>query len=141
VNQQWIQDVHTRANKATPGPWCNVKKQSEIIGTCFEVRTAGDYPRSIASALVFGSDKALEQVEADFEFLARARTDVPQLLRLAEEMAEELQRVRHILLQSDCSIMEWPNGTLEIEAIAESRAVERIEALIAKYRGEVNGNA
>ena len=94
-----------------------------------------------SSALVFGLDKALEHVEADFEFLARARTDVPQLLRLAEEMAEELQRVRHILLQSDCSIMEWPNGTLEIEAIAESRAVERIEALIAKYRGEVNGNA
>ena len=37
MNQQWIQDVHTRANKATLGPWCNVKEQSEIIGTCFKV--------------------------------------------------------------------------------------------------------
>lgn len=89
MNQQWIQDVHTRANKATLGPWCTVKEQSEIIGTCFKVRTAEDYPRSIASALVVGSDKALEQVETDFEFLAHARMDIPALLEVVEELSDK----------------------------------------------------
>ncbi|OPZ43049.1 MAG: hypothetical protein BWY95_02265 [Bacteroidetes bacterium ADurb.BinA104] len=133
MNQQWIQDVHTRANKATLGPWCTVKEQSEIIGTCFKVRTAEDYPRSIASALVVGSDKALEQVETDFEFLAHARMDIPALLAAVEELRDTLMWA-YSFLEGNLASLDLMHGPEAIRA--EIRAqLGCLAPVIKKWRG------
>lgn len=83
LTSEQVKDIEERAAKATPGPWSVDEIFDEDDGTRF---------RSIDGWSEDG-EEYLCLCEADAEFVADARTDIPALLADRRELVELLDRV------------------------------------------------
>lgn len=78
--EQWLQEVRKRADMATEGPWeahIPITNNNECYGF-----TQATLKREIP----FYTPKTDVQAKRDCLFLAHARTDIPRLLTLVEEL-------------------------------------------------------
>lgn len=94
-----LEAIETRTNAATQGPW---KRSAEQDDTPVVYRNhtavAG------AAEVIFTADWG---TEADAEFAAHARQDVPDLVARVRELEEENQKLRDVLENVSCA------GTLD----------------------------
>ncbi|MER5694893.1 hypothetical protein ACWDBO_31285 [Streptomyces mirabilis] len=86
LTDQQLDEIETRANAATPGPW----ELYEGYGPHFYAYLRGCHLQGIGT-LNFGDGEA---ADADREFVTHAREDVPALLA-------EVHRLRALLAQCD----------------------------------------
>ena len=94
MTPEQLAEIRARAEAATPGPW-----------ECIESFPPGEFalaarppdevgPLTIA---IVGNDDAWEDAEANTQFAAHARTDIPALL----DYIEELQKAESYQFRSD----------------------------------------
>jgi hypothetical protein len=117
----WLQEIHERADKATPGPWGTDK--------------AAPYERFSFYIPEIMSPPEMRQydglTEEDAAFCAHARTDIPRLIGLVEEMAATVQA----LVDMQCKRMGCTScNNTECLSKLWGQAYE----VLAKYRGEVD---
>jgi len=117
----WLQEVRDRADKATEGPWDMVWEDGEAY-----VFRGRNWNREWVASAATSDDTA---------FIAHARTDVPRLVELVGEMAEQLE----CLIPRGCDIECEDCMRRERERYdrCDRQAVLR---MLAKYRGEVENN-
>ena len=121
----WLQEIRDRADKATPGPWAAEDANSH--------KHCAFYIPEIMSAPSMPQYDGLTTEDA--EFIAHSRTDVPRLIALVGEMAEQLE----CLIPRGCDIECEDCMRRERERYdrCDRQAVLR---MLAKYRGEVESN-
>lgn len=89
LSDRELQEIEERAAGATEGPW--VADGGEIYG-------AHEGGREVWNRRVTEDGEFLwighTEVDADAEFIAAARTDVPRLVAVVRGQAEEIQRLR-----------------------------------------------
>ena len=70
MNEQELQEIEERANKATPGPWMEVAESGEwwIAGP------------DASENFVMATNASENILQADIDFIAHARADVPALI-------------------------------------------------------------
>ena len=124
----WLQEVRDRADKATPGPWT-----AEDANPHKPHKRFAFYIPEIMSAPSMPQYDGL--TEEDAEFIAHSRADVPRLVELVAEMAEQLE----CLIPRGCDIECEDCMRRERERYdrCDRQAVLR---MLAKYRGEVENN-
>ena len=155
----WIQEAKDRAEAATPGPWYrngsltpgrkSMTVRSSMtdalwrdahVAQCAEAKRDNGLIAKTSYGSFHGGavDGAWDNRNADAEFIAHARTDVPRLLELVEEMAEALRLAGGALAEA-CDVMHGGHhpGQLLDKAFYASVAVD---SALAKYRGEVSSN-
>lgn len=90
MNKININEIEARAKAATEGPWINIKGQIR-----------GNSGRSLArlGPVVWMGVRGFqpEQAMIDSEFIAHARTDIPDLIEYARELEKENDRLREML--------------------------------------------
>ncbi|GIM45942.1 hypothetical protein DNHGIG_14910 [Collibacillus ludicampi] len=101
MNKEQLQAIRERVNRATPGPW-SIHREDVGDDVVFYVPTMiKSEKRTIVDSdggLISWSEPCTsEQVEADAEFIAHAREDVPALLNEVERLEEENRRFREAL--------------------------------------------
>lgn len=96
TTEQRLAEIADRAEKATPGVWENEPRDFGSFGIEKASITAGWRASSNASRCV-----SEEQAEANGEFIAAARQDIPWLLELVREQREALQRVAAFAAYAD----------------------------------------
>ena len=117
MTPEQLAEIRARSEAATPGPW-----------ECIESFPPGEYalaarPPDEAFPLtlaVVGNDDAWEDAEANTQFVAHARTDIPALLDYIEELEaklsltyDEAERVETALAAIRSS--KWPTNAKEID--------------------------
>jgi len=98
--------IQERVDKATPGPW-ELAANGPWIG-------AGDYaydevlaPAQVqCMAYCYGGSSQIEISEADREFIASARTDIPALLAALKEAEAERDRLRAVVERVEAVVEE-----------------------------------
>ena len=117
LTDELIAEVEARCSNATPGPWASYE---------YMVLNAGEY-----SIVVCDSGENGES-EKDAEFIAHARTDIPDLLAEVktlkaekESIAEEYsQRLSHAI---DDYYNAWANQQVEMEQLKKQLAQAEAE--------------
>jgi len=154
----WLQEIRYRAEAATKGPWYRngsyiPGRKSMVVRSPWTDKQRGDLhvaqcaeaklSKGLIAKTSFGSvdrgrDPEWDNRDADAEFIAHARTDVPRLLELVGEMGEAL-RLAGGALDEACDVMHGGHhpGQLLDKAFYASVAVD---SALAKYRGEVSSN-
>lgn len=120
----WLQEIRARADAATKGPW---RRDGNDLWHEGKGYNDPDDPHKILAVSVCHCDEC----RANMEFCAAARTDVPRLLGLAEEMAGALQA----LVDTNCEqigCMRCGNSK------CLSQLWGRAYKVLAKYRREVD---
>lgn len=85
--------IEARANAATPGPWEHCTKGYD--GLPLVVAEGYGFP---AEPLGQSGTHVIETMEADAEFIAHSRTDIPALLAAVRERDNTIARVREVSL-------------------------------------------
>jgi hypothetical protein len=139
----WLREIRDRVDKATEGPWYVMEDDDDLcmcmVGVAKDpMNSYGNYGNTIAITLlqaprVADVDDARWDENADF--IAHSRADVPQLVELVAEMAEQLE----CLIPRGCDIECEDCMRRERERYdrCDRQAVLR---MLAKYRGEVENN-
>jgi hypothetical protein len=94
LTQQDLRSIKERVEKATPGPWCVAGSDRDYV-----IAKHGDSERSSDNPILWADEDCLEGKKEDAEFIAQARTDVPQLV-------EEVYRLRAMMQ----GILNWQFG-------------------------------
>ena len=94
MNEQRLQEIKERAEKATPGPWKVYQDAiSTSIGTEFiHPQLNGPMP-VITDAYHVGGAINIYIDDADAEFIAHARQDVPALIAEIERLRSVIWRI------------------------------------------------
>lgn len=100
-----LEEIRAREAKATQGPWMTA--DTEIVGGPEE----GPF-ELVASCRQ--TQKSFEQEEADADFIAHARTDIPTLLSHISTLEERVVFLEKALDQAvvEGSIQIYPNGKM-----------------------------
>ena len=153
----WLQGIRDRADKATPGPWYRngsyiPGRKSMVVRSPWTDKQRGDLhvaqcaeaklSKGLIAKTSFGSvdrgrDPEWDNRDADAEFIAHSRTDVPRLVELVGEMAgalEEAQELLDDLRGAARDAGDW--RVLDDIDAAEAHS----KAALRKYYGEVNDN-
>lgn len=89
-----LAEIEARVEAATEGPW---RFQPEGESHCGEPQCCSDYWDN----RIWGADRVLAEShmlsEADAEFVAHARTDVPWLIEQVRQRDEVIERVRALV--------------------------------------------
>lgn len=109
MTENELNDIRNRASRATPGPWQTV---NEGKMTSSVTQSPGGYGKAIT-----GWGRVL-QWNADAEFIAHARTDVPALV-------EQVKRLREIVLL----ITGTPATATDFIAEVQRRADRELKAM------------
>ena len=123
----WLQEIRDRAEAATPGPWRVVAHGEQDCLARREI-TAGKH---IMIARVDCVPGVAADFDRDYAFIAHARTDVPRLLELVEEMATRLIAAYDALGELKGEVME----NYMVQSLC--RVGAEIRLALAKYHGEV----
>jgi hypothetical protein len=114
LTQEQLEAIRQRAENATPGPW----KEDDVTGAL--VSDIGeDVAVFDAGPYIYAHDRT----EANMEFIAHARTDIPSLLDHIAELEAELEKYRKILhgelrivvKKNDVPIFDLDGVTLSVE--------------------------
>lgn len=94
LTEQQLADIETRANAATPGPWCT---------DSWEIYQGTEYEPGISMWIgeTCRGTTSPEQDSSDAEFVAAARTDVPALLAEVRRLRAESERRTEDLAAAD----------------------------------------
>jgi hypothetical protein len=114
LTEQQLDDIETRANAATPGPWCT---------DSWEIYQGTEY---VAGAEWIGETcraGEMDDSRADAEFVAHARTDVPALLaevrRLGAALAEAAEDLTWLRCLEAAGVDNWEGIETAIEMRGE----------------------
>ncbi|MEH0552538.1 hypothetical protein [Streptomyces sp. B21-101] len=128
-----LDDIETRANAATPGPWCT---------DSWEIYQGTEYEPGLSMWIgeTCRGTTDLEQDRADAAFVAAARTDVPALLAEIRRLRAELAEYE-VLNPQQC-----PKG-VHADWLVDSEYAhvcpwcenERLRARVAELEGGANG--
>ena len=141
----WLDEVERRANAATPGPWraeyedaFNPAEADEADKRDAYWVTGPHYVERVYEGLWFWA-------EADAEFVAHAREDVPRLCRAVREIYEALQAVvdaeRELTLAEEADDMGDPSDEFSPVGRATARLLEAMQqAEIVLKRWERRGD-
>jgi hypothetical protein len=92
LTQEQLEAIRQRAEHATPGPW----KEDDVTGAL--VSDIGeDVAVFDAGPYIYAHDRT----EANMEFIAHARTDIPALLEHIAELEAELARLKDALINTE----------------------------------------
>lgn len=100
-----LRAIEDRANEATPGPWVRGKKSWD--GTDIATVTGPSVEEIVQEPTTFyaypsGSFVDVDGMEANLEFIAHARQDVPALVAEVKRLTEILRATRaRILIELD----------------------------------------
>ena len=139
----WIQEAKDRAEAASKGPWHVVHCEDRDFATMLRVSTVPDSEEPGDTVAVVVLQMPLEACVSDErwdengEFIAAARTDVPRLIELVEEMAETLDEMApSYALEKGCFFPEDCTTCAELNRHnCPGYMAERVRR---KYRGEVD---
>ena len=139
----WIQEAKDRAEAASKGPWHVVHCEDRDFATMLRVSTVPDSEEPGDTVAVVVLQMPLEACVSDEcwdengEFIAAARTDVPRLIELVEEMAETLDEMAPSYeLEKGCFFPEDCTTCAELNRHnCPGYMAERVRR---KYRGEVD---
>jgi len=165
----WLQEIRDRAGKATPGPWYRngsyiPGRKSMVVRSPWTDKQRGDLhvaqcaeaklSKGLIAKTSFGSfgrgqDGEWDNRDADAEFIAHSRADIPRLIELVGEMAWNLRNVTD-QVQDACRSRMTPLSqcpepsddycpTCPTGLRGECGAPRSLEAL-REYRGEVSSN-
>ena len=137
----WAQEISERADRATKGPWYLVNCDDRYFASMLRVTTAPDSERPEDTVAIVLLQMPLEACVADerwdenAEFIVHARTDVPRLIELVEEMAETLDEMApSYALEKGCFFPEDCTTCAELNRHnCPGYMAERVRR---KYRGE-----
>lgn len=104
-----------RAEKASVGPWITEEKiwsnqRSDDVYFKYKIVLNGEKKKII-------NDASLDK--ADSEFVAHARTDVPELARRLKKACEELERISTMMAQ---------DNQMENQSLRLSKFIEELES-------------
>ena len=90
-----LNEIEARANAATEGPWEWEGKSDEMWpqGENSLMATGGAEPEYVLMAWGYDAYGITAECDADAEFIAHARTDVPALVAALYEVLDQHQRV------------------------------------------------
>jgi len=95
-------EIEARANAATPGPWAwegesgDSWPQSDNSLVTAYVPDGREWPESILSGWGYDASGISVEKDADGEFIAHARTDIPALLAMVREQRAVIERVEAV---------------------------------------------
>ena len=93
-----VRAIAARAEAATPGPWWH-----QVTTACYDVIEGGERTSDSDYIAMMGTDydghdtRDAPNVQADSEFIAHARSDIPTLLAALEASERENERLREAL--------------------------------------------
>ena len=104
MDEKQLQEIRARVEKATPGPWIHMD------GDVFygEIRDVDNFD------LIAEVPEADDRPE-DFEFMAEARQDIPDLLAEVERLREEVTKFKH-RYELACEVVDELSKSLEDQA-------------------------
>lgn len=85
MNEEQLQAIEERANKATPGPWMEVAESGEWW-------LSGPEP----THFVMSTNASEDILQADIDFIAHARADVPALIAEVRSLRAKLAAAREV---------------------------------------------
>jgi len=88
-----IEEIEARTEKATPGPWIHTCDAMTGVDPGMIRRTMEGPP---LAQVIYGS----ENVEADGEFIAHSREDIPQLCKVVRQLVAQLEEA-----EAQCAAM------------------------------------
>ena len=94
LTKQNLNTIKERADKATPGPWCVAGSTLDYV-----IAKHGDSERCSDNPVLWADEDCLHGRKEDAEFIAHARTDVPQLV-------DEVYRLRRLMQ----GVLNWQFG-------------------------------
>jgi hypothetical protein len=97
MNDKQLQEIKDRESKATEGPWVHLEN-TPFWG---EIRTANE--KSFTQIAVMPE---LDDRTDDFNFIAWARTDIPDLLAELEQLQTKFDQLMHFCLSAGLT-PEW----------------------------------
>lgn len=99
-----LDEIKKRADAATPGPW----EKDLFKDTYIRIVTRDELPETINGIAGIGHMEAGPEVEADAEFIAHARQDVPALLAYIEWLEDQNQSLHDTIeVAADALIDGW----------------------------------
>jgi hypothetical protein len=120
MTERELEEIRARERAAAPGPW-RVSRVSNLHSS--PVGDGRSHPalRGLRAPKRL-YERAWQQVEADMEFMAAAREDVPRLVAEVDRLRAKFLEVRHRLLQLANDFPSEPstNGVLSIAAAMDS---------------------
>ena len=88
-----LADIRERLEKATPGPWEHTHKDCKhFMSSDFVDRKGDDIGVGLVTSDINQDNADLYATDADMEFIAHARQDVPILLAEVERLQAELDK-------------------------------------------------
>jgi hypothetical protein len=122
MTERELETIRARERAAAPGPWRVSRVANVYPSTVGDGRSHPAVRGLRAPRRVY--ERAWQQVEADMEFMAAAREDVPRLLAEVERLRTVFRDVRHRLLQvaNDC-----PTDPATTEVLAVTLAMDSEE--------------
>lgn len=107
MNREQLEEVRKRASKATPGPWRIVLDDSESATTVWQRCESTLHPEDDSEQLGVYDECCIDgglhsepfYREADAEFVAAARTDVPALLDEIDRLTAVAWKLRTVMIQ------------------------------------------
>jgi hypothetical protein len=88
--------IKTRVQQASPGPW-PVRRIPNLYNSAVGDRQTHPAVRGLRVARRL-YEQAPEQIERDFEFIGRAREDMPKLIEEVECLRRKLRECRSVLV-------------------------------------------
>lgn len=90
----WISEIETRAEKATPGKWNSFyHNRTETWAVTYEKEGLDpvNYEDNVIALALNGSSRW----DNDFDFIAHSRTDIPKLLAALKIATDALKGISH----------------------------------------------
>lgn len=137
LTQVQLEAIRKRASLATEGPWAT--------GTGYEQASRGNYVFTTEGfgaivAAECGGDCVLE--DADAEFIAHARTDIPALLAEVERLRAENTdlRIKIDVTDQSAEAVEVENERLRAKEIAYRRMLMRVREEALRFGSSLDRN-
>jgi len=119
MTDEELDAIRERAARATAGPWLVGDGELDGFPGSWDV-WGSDYCGIASLAKTAEAAKFPRDLEANAEFIAHARTDVPALLSEVDRLREKLSAIDGVLSKCDRGSRDrWPGALLVIADIVE----------------------
>lgn len=131
MTEEELAQIRARADTATPGPWeCRNAGGTIAMGEVIRLHRVRDSSRDawlIAESTLSADQKSHDEQDANMEFIAQAREDVPDLLVEVERLRAENAELRKVL----ADLMDSADHTMILlRPDASMETIERVKGTI-----------
>jgi hypothetical protein len=119
--------IRTRERAASPGPWRVMRVSNQHASDAGDGHSHPALRGLRAPKRLY--ERAWQQIEADMEFMAGAREDVPALLQEMDGLRAALKEVRHRVVEL-AHARPYDDDTRELLAIVQ--AIDKARATLAQ---------